>query len=56
MIPIQEFKEWLNSLNPENSIAIDYGGLAVVEIGDNRKETGSYFEIGGVPTKGDYEV
>ena len=44
----QELLEWVESLNEESTVAIDDGGLTLVEIDDRGLETGAYFEIGGV--------
>ena len=48
MIPIKDLKRWLATLTPGNSVAIDEGGLTLVEI-DGNQQTGSYYEIGGTP-------
>lgn len=49
MISVKEFADWVATLHPENGIAIDDGGLTVVEIDENNQLTGARFEIGGVP-------
>lgn len=45
---IKEVKRWLETLDPENEIAVDDGGLCLVEL-NGEEETGAYYEIGGVP-------
>jgi len=46
MITAKELAEWAASLPPETELAIDDGGLSIVEIGN---EDECYNEIGGVP-------
>lgn len=50
MIPTPELKQWLAGRGSESAIAIDDGGLTLVELeASTGKETGHYLEIGGVP-------
>lgn len=46
---IAEVKRWIDTLDPKNSIAVDDGGLTIVEVTPEGVETGAYLEIGGVP-------
>lgn len=41
---VQELQEWLSTLPPTAAVAIDEGGLTLVEVGGD-----GYFEIGGEP-------
>ena len=43
-ISIGELREWLDTLSDEASIAVDDGGLALVEVGGD-----TYLEVGGLP-------
>lgn len=49
MTSIKDLKAWIETLDPGNSVAVDDGGLAVVELTPTGIETGAYLEIGGVP-------
>jgi hypothetical protein len=49
MIAIKEIQAWVASLNPDNYVAVDGGGLSLVALDENGKPTGAYLEIGGVP-------
>ena len=46
---LQEVKEWINTLDNHNYVAIDDGGLAIIELTPDGEETGAYCEIGGTP-------
>jgi hypothetical protein len=46
MITARELAEWVNSLPPDTQLAIDDGGLILVEIGNGND---CYVEIGGIP-------
>jgi hypothetical protein len=49
MLNKAELQRWLGTLT-ETSVAIDEGGLQLVEIDDATEQpTGAYLEIGGVP-------
>ncbi len=50
MMAIAEAKRWLDTLDPKNSIAVDDGGLTIVEVTPEGEQTGAYLEIGGVPS------
>ena len=54
MESIKEIADWIKTLDPSNSLAIDDGGLILVEIGP-QGETGNRYEIGGIPLEGDDE-
>ena len=45
-----EVRKWLESLGPDDLIAIDEGGLTLVVIGSEEE---AYLEIGGVPLDDD---
>ena len=45
--------QWLETLDPTSGVAIDDGGLTLVELDGNNQETEEYFEIGGIPEDGD---
>jgi hypothetical protein len=49
MTSVEEVKEWLELLDDTNGVAIDDGGLRIVELDQNEKETGKFIEIGGIP-------
>lgn len=52
MMATEEVLEWVQTLvHSGTSIAIDDGGLTLIEINADGKETGCYLEIGGVPLK-----
>lgn len=53
VIVIKEVKEWLNTLSPGSSLAVDDGGLALVELDEEGTLTGSYLEVGGTPQEDD---
>jgi hypothetical protein len=48
MISIKELRRWLNTLDQNRSVAIDDGGLNLVEVNENDEETDEYIEVGGV--------
>jgi len=50
MMRAREVQEWLESLNPDDPVAIDDGGLKLVVIG---REDEAYLEIGGIPRHND---
>lgn len=52
MTKVKNLLEWLSTMNQENDIGIDEGGLCLVEIQDG-KRTLNYAEIGGIPN--DYD-
>ena len=49
MILVSELKAWLETLNPDSSVAVDGGGLALVEYDPDTDKTGAYCEVGGEP-------
>jgi hypothetical protein len=49
MTEARELIEWLQTLDPESDVAIDDGGLTLVQLDVNNETTGAYFEIGGIP-------
>lgn len=50
MITRNELKKWLASKSQNSFIAIDEGGLTLVELDENKKPTGHHIEVGGEPT------
>ena len=48
MMSKSEIIEWLNALDGEPGVAVNDGGLTLVEIVDGQ-ETGNYLEVGGIP-------
>lgn len=52
MMNVNEIKEWIATLGPQNSVGIDDGGLTLVEIDQDGDETGAYLEVGSMPQKG----
>lgn len=55
MMAIDELRAWLNNLGPDCGVAIDEGGICLVEVDANGNETGYYIEVGGVPLPEDLE-
>lgn len=49
MISTRELKDWCSAFGAESFVAIDDGGLRIVELDAEGKETGNYIELGGVP-------
>lgn len=46
---VKEVKRWLATLDERNGVAVDDGGLCLVELTPDGEETGAYCEIGGTP-------
>lgn len=53
MMTKKEVLEWLETLDDDSGVAIDEGGLCLVEIDENGEETESYIEVGGIPDEED---
>jgi hypothetical protein len=51
MISTSELKRWVDTLIKNGCVAVDDGGLTLVEIIPDG-ETGAYLEIGGIPEDG----
>lgn len=49
MIDIDTVQRWLDTLQKGSSVAIDDGGLTLVEIDKSGKKTEAYLEVGGEP-------
>jgi hypothetical protein len=49
MMKVQEIQEWLENLEPTSTVAVDDGGLILVEIDSDGNETGELLEVGGIP-------
>jgi hypothetical protein len=47
MMDILEVKKWIDTLEVGNQVAIDDGGMCLVELTTEGSETGAYIEIGG---------
>lgn len=50
-LSVTDLKAWIETLGPRNAVAIDDGGLTLVELTPNGEETGAYLELGGIPEK-----
>ncbi len=44
-MPVKEIREWLDTLNDDDLVGVDDGGLSLQVVDD----PGSYCEIGGIP-------
>ncbi len=53
MIDRKELIRWLNTLTGD--VAVDDGGLTLVELDEFNKPTGAYHEVGGIPLDEDEE-
>ncbi len=49
MMSKKQLERWLKTLPKDSDIAIDDGGLQLIEIDTDGEETGDYLEIGGKP-------
>lgn len=49
MTTVKDLRAWLDTLGPESTVAIDDGGLTLVELDKGTEPTGAYLEVGGVP-------
>jgi hypothetical protein len=54
-MPAKDIREWLESFEEGDLIAIDEGGLALVGLTLSGAPTKAYIEVGGVPTAEDRE-
>lgn len=45
----QQVMNWLRKLEPQAIVAIDDGGLTLVELDQSGRQTGAFFELGGIP-------
>ena len=50
-IPAQDIREWLESFEDADLIAIDEGGLALVGLAPSGALTTAYIEVGGVQSQ-----
>ena len=56
MMQQREVMEWLKTIPKDSGIAIDDGGLCLVELGGSgSEETGNCIEIGGIPLEEEEE-
>lgn len=53
MMGKKEIQAWLDTLPDDSSVAIDEGGLSLVEIDGEGMETEAYLEIGMTPREED---
>lgn len=53
MTSVKELKAWLETLAEDSTVAIDEGGLTLVELGSNDLPTGAYLEVGGMEDAND---
>jgi hypothetical protein len=53
MMKATELKRWIATISDDSFIAIDEGGLALVELDENGFEAGVYLEVGGVSENAD---
>lgn len=49
MMDVIEVRRWIATLEDDSNIAVDDGGLCLVELTPDGQATGAYLEIGGVP-------
>lgn len=49
MMTVEELQRWAMTLEKANCVAIDDGGLTLVELNDKGERTGAYYEVGGIP-------
>jgi hypothetical protein len=55
-MPATDIREWLESFDEGDLIAIDEGGLRLVGLTPTGAPTTAYIEVGGVPTAEDREL
>lgn len=55
MIATKELIRWAQTLDPDSGVAIDDGGLTLVELDADNAESGAYLEVGGIPLDEDLE-
>lgn len=49
MISSRELLEWAKTLDPFGCVAIDDGGLSLVELDQEGDVSDAYIEVGGIP-------
>ena len=49
MMAKSELLDWLGTIPEDSYIAVDDGGLTLIEISSQNEVTGTWLEIGGVP-------
>lgn len=49
MMGKKEIERWLSTLPDDANVAIDEGGLNLVEVDDDGNEGEAYIEVGGIP-------
>ena len=51
MLSKTEVQHWLATLEEGSGVAVDDGGLTLVEIDKDGKQTEAYLDLGGIPSK-----
>jgi hypothetical protein len=49
MMTVTQVREWLDTLEATDHVAIDDGGLALVALDDHAVELDAWCEVGGIP-------
>jgi hypothetical protein len=49
MIAVKELKRWLETLPENGHVAVEDGGLDLVEVGQDGKPTEAMLAVGGIP-------
>ncbi len=52
MVKANELQRWLATLSGDSFVAVDDGGLILVEVDAEGGETGACLEIGGIEERG----
>lgn len=55
MMSANQLREWLNGIEDNADVAVDDGGLCIVELDEHGEQTGNYIELGGIPLPKDSE-
>lgn len=53
MMIVAVITRWMLTLQSDSFVAIDDGGLALIELDAEGRKTGAYLEIGGIPLDGE---
>lgn len=48
-----DVRSWLSTLDRDALVAVDDGGLTLVALTPDGRESGPYVEVGGIPHDGD---
>jgi hypothetical protein len=49
MMAVAEVREWLETLAGDSGVAVDEGGLMLVEVNAQGEQIDNYLEVGSVP-------